>query len=845
LVIPVAPKSDAEAPYLLAVASTAPLPPLPGNAILVDPGWEILRGFQGVAAEALVDLRARHLEADQSQGELEHSPDAVRARARAYDAVLRQLRDSQRRSAHPYQRQARLQEELRTLRAQRDQALVQLRETNTELALIKASGLWRLGTAYRALFQRVAPPGSRRWTTYRRVRQFDDQPPAATPVEAHPPDPVPPLWTSTEPEVSIVLPVHNNWALTAACLRSLAVDDSTVDFEVIVVDDGSKDETRTLLPLVSGITTVRLDENRGFLQAVNQGLVATKGRFVILLNNDTSVWPGWLDALVETARNSPDVGVVGAKLVYPDGRLQEAGGIIFDNAQGLNFGRGDNPDAPMYNFTRDVDYCSGACLLVRREILDTLGGLDSRYDPAYYEDTDLAFAARGLGYRVVYQPGAVVTHIEGASCGTDLEAGLKRYQAVNREVFRSKWKEELKVQLPCDPQSIRAASWRSSAGRSLVIDGQIPTPDRDAGSRRMFELLQLLTELGFAVTFAAASPGVVYEGADEHRYAADLRQLGVEVLGDAAGIPDLLAQLGPRLRLAVLSRPSVAQAYLPVVRDVCPGAKVIYDTVDLHHLRELRRAGVESDPEAARAADHMRTVELELAQRSDVTFVVSEAERQILRTGAPGAALHVIPTIHRDADPGLPFGKRHGLLFVGAFPHLPNQDAACWLVEAILPLLRDRLPGVHTYIVGSSPPEEIHALASDTVHVVGWVPDLSDLYDRARVFVAPLRYGAGMKGKIGESMAHGLPVVTTRLGGEGMDLEHERDALLAESAEGLAESIARLYHEPRLWASLAANGRDTVLVKYSPPAVRSLLASSLTELGLLLPNPPEPGPGAN
>jgi O-antigen biosynthesis protein len=129
--------------------------------------------------------------------------------------------------------------------------------------------------------------------------------------------------------------------------------------------------------------------------------------------------------------------------------------------------------------------------------------------------------------------------------------------------------------------------------------------------------------------------------------------------------------------------------------------------------------------------------------------------------------------------------------------------------------------------------------------VVGWVPDLSDLYDRARVFVAPLRYGAGMKGKIGESMAHGLPVVTTRLGGEGMDLEHERDALLAESAEGLAESIARLYHEPRLWASLAANGRDTVLVKYSPPAVRSLLASSLTELGLLLPNPPEPGPGAN
>jgi len=183
-------------------------------------------------------------------------------------------------------------------------------------------------------------------------------------------------------------------------------------------------------------TLITLQHNSGFVHAVNAGIAAARGEFIVLLNNDTVVTPGWLDALVDRAKSDRRVGVVGAKLVYPDGRLQEAGGIVWRDGSAWNYGRYNDPDDPAYTLLADVDYCSGACLLVRADILNTLGGLDTRYVPAYYEDADLAFATRELGFRVVYEPKAVVCHIEGATSGRDIRTGAKRYQEVNQEDFR-------------------------------------------------------------------------------------------------------------------------------------------------------------------------------------------------------------------------------------------------------------------------------------------------------------------------------------------------------------------------------------------------------------------------
>lgn len=727
-----------------------------------------------------------------------------------YHKVLHALRTTQRAEDRFRRRHERLVEEVR--RASRDAST-----WKSKYFELEASVPIRIT-------QRLAPPGSMR---RRALRMF------ASPIKGRRPQPpvaqrltVPVIPMALEPEVSIVIPVHNHWEMTAACLCSIAEDVAAVGYEVIVVDDASVDETRTQLDDVIGINLVRLEENRGFLGAVNAGLELARGRYVVLLNNDTLVRPGWLDALVRTAETTESAGVVGAKLVYPDGRLQEAGGVVWRDGTGHNYGRDQDPEDPRFNFVREVDYCSGACLLVRRDLIRTLGGFDDRFSPAYYEDTDLCFAARKHGYRVLYQPAAVVCHVEGASHGTDVSSGVKQYQAINQGTFVEKWRAELEDQGEPGSTPVRLASWRTKAGRVVVVDHQIPMPDHDSGSRRMSELLYILTDLGFGVTF------VPQNGISIEKYRRVLQDRGIEVLGGPGDLDIYLQELGHHVRLGILSRPTVAWEILPMFRSLSPSARLIYDTVDLHYIRETRRAGIEEDSDADHSAQFHHDMEIALTRLCDETWVVSESERAILLQEDPNLRVSVVPNIHREEPPGPSFEHREGLLFVGSYPHDPNRDAAIWLVEEILPLVHDKIPDVPLYLAGSHPNEEIRALESNNVRVLGWVPDLEDLYHHTRVFVAPLRYGAGMKGKVGESLAYGLPVVTTSLGAEGMALEDGQDVLIGEDARSLADAIVRAYTDASLWARLASCGQQAINRQFSPVVVRGHIQDILSDAGL-------------
>jgi GT2 family glycosyltransferase/glycosyltransferase involved in cell wall biosynthesis len=708
----------------------------------------------------------------------------------------------------------------------------------------------RLMHRYGAWVERMAPPGKIRRRLYdrvagavRRVVLPSGEPPPddggvvvpAPPVVDDPPVAVPALPTTGQPDVSIVVPVHDHWDLTAGCLTSIAEDPASVGYEVIVVDDASTDETPGRLEQVAGVRVVRLDDNVGFLGATNAGIAAALGRYVVLLNNDTICRPGWLDALVATADSNPAIGVVGAKLVYPDGRLQEAGGIIWQDGSGHNYGRDQDADDPRFNFVRDVDYCSGACLLVRREILSALGGLDTRFSPAYYEDTDLCFSARAAGYRVVYQPAAVVCHLEGASHGTDVTSGVKQHQVVNQARFVDKWGAVLADHGEPAPASPRLSSWRRPAGRVLVVDHQIPTPDQDSGSLRMFELLLLLDDLGLGVTF------VPQDGVTVPRYRDALASLGVEVL-DGPGALDLyLKAVGPSLALVILSRPTVAWANYPMIRSLVPQATIVYDTVDLHYLRERARAAVEGGVAAQRSADYHYGIELSLVRLADQTWAVSPEERDALLLEEPGLRIAVVPNIHRDHSAGPSFAQRSGVLFVGNYTHHPNVDAARWLATEILPIVRAEVPDVTLHLAGANPTDEVQALAGDGVVVHGWVPSMDELYRQVRVSVAPLRFGAGMKGKVGESLAYGVPVVSTPTGAEGIGLRHGNGLVVAEDAAGLARSILGVHRDPTLWARLSANGRQTVARQYSPASVRVGLSQILAKLGVLtLPADGEP-----
>ena len=250
--------------------------------------------------------------------------------------------------------------------------------------------------------------------------------------------------TAANPLVTIVVPVHNNWDLTYSCLYSVLLNTHGISYEVIVADDASGDETKNITGHIGGIKVVRNEENLGFLRTCNRASREARGEYLLFLNNDTNVQHGWLKGLLDLFENDDSVGVAGSKLVYPDGRLQDAGGIVWNDGNCWIYGRWDDPQKAKYNEAKEMDYVSGACILVRRQLWEEIEGFDERYSPAYYEDADLALEARRRGFKVMYGPGSVVVHFEGVTCGRDVKKGTKRYQEINREKFFAKWQEVLK-----------------------------------------------------------------------------------------------------------------------------------------------------------------------------------------------------------------------------------------------------------------------------------------------------------------------------------------------------------------------------------------------------------------
>jgi len=646
------------------------------------------------------------------------------------------------------------------------------------------------------------------------------------------------------PLVSIVIPVWNKVDYTRRCLEKLIENTPPELFEVVIVDNASTDGTPELLELLEGDgKVIRNAKNEGFVVACNQGAAASSGKYVLFLNNDTAPQPGWLESLVSVAEQDATVGAVGSKLVYPDGSLQEAGGIIFSDASGWNFGKGMDPRDDEYNQAGEVDYCSGASLMVRRDLFDRLGGFDLRYAPAYYEDTDLCFGIRSMGFKVIYCPASEVVHYEGVTAGTSTSSGFKRYQEINRDKFFQKWRDELRRQPepPSPGRGPRSASRErrlvesTQKGAVLVVDPMMPAHDKCSGSLRLFRLLELMRHEGMHVTFIARN------GVGQLAYRRPLEEMGIEVF---ASDPERMSQIGyyvagPRVDLgrilgerrfdvAWLSFFYIAEQYLPWIRALSPRISIVADTVDVHFLRLMREAQLRNDAKAMASARELRAHELKIYGLCDLAVTVTEADGQELVRCGLKTPIAVVPNVHgAHAYPTPPFGEREGLVFVGGFRHPPNVDAMKWFVTEVLPRIRERVPGMTLRVVGSDPPDEVKALAGPGVTVTGFVPETGPHLDAARISIAPLRYGAGMKGKVGEALGRGLPVVTTSIGAEGMGLVNGEHVLVADDPQAFAEAVLRLYRDQALWTRLAAAGRAHVDANYGPGAVARSLAAIL------------------
>ena len=643
--------------------------------------------------------------------------------------------------------------------------------------------------------------------------------------------------------LSVVLPIYGQEAVTLRCLASLLQEQlrppaPNVELEILCVDDaspaGSLDQLAALIAECNDnrLQLVRQPDNLGYLRTCNHGASLATGELLCFLNNDTVVTPGWLSELIKTLEGFPDAGLVGPMLIYPDGRLQEAGGIVWRDGSAWNYGRDGDADDPAYGFCRDVDYISGACLVMRTELFRRIGGFDNRYAPAYYEDTDLAMAVKDLGYRVLMQPLAKVIHYEGISSGRDNDTGPKRFQERNARLFRSKWQRQLQSHAE-NGTAVWHERNRGRVGRILVMEASLPTPDRDAGSLYIYNLLNDLLALGWDVSYLPAD-NLLWQP----DYAIPLQRLGVEVLVHpwVASVPQLLEQRGDHYEAILVARPEIADRWLEAIKTHAPLARLLYYTHDLHYLRMERQRAIQPEAVSAAAIESMRRCEQRILDVVDgVLYLSSDEQRQAMEILRPRAAGFVLPPRVRCEAQPQPFHERQGVVFLGGFGHPPNTDAVLWYYHEVLPLLRQRVDTdsvPHLHVVGANPPPEIQALAGDGVTVHGYVANLAPLLGHLRVGVAPLRFGAGVKGKMLTTMAAGLPLVATSVAAEGLGLRDGLTVRLADDPKTFADAVIALHTSAELWDRQVEAASGHLEAGWGASVVRKRLAQALQGVGL-------------
>ena len=611
----------------------------------------------------------------------------------------------------------------------------------------------------------------------------------------------------------------NKVKLLRRCLESI-MKNTNCDFTICVVDQASTDGTGNYLnKLGDRIERISPEKNLGFVEGNNRVMEKYADRDIVLLNNDTEVKEGWLEAMIRRAYSDDSIGIVGAKLVYPDGKLQAAGCEIFSDASGREIGKFDDPQRWIYNQTADVDYCSGACLYVKRETLKKTGFFDTQFAPAYWEDTDLCFAARNAGFRVVYEPESEIVHHEGGSFGTTAARKSKssELQAANKPKFVKKWTAQLKKQR----SNVFQIPSVKGKEKILVIMPFLPIYDKAAGEMRWFHTLKILQKK-YQVVFLARNgqDGIKYINPLEeigitvyHTDQDRLRQLGCEMHGPIwIDFPQILKSND--FKAVIVGFWHMTSQYYGDIKRYAPRAKLIIDSFDVSFLREQRKAELSGKDSELWHAQEIKRIELNWYRKADMVLTVTERDREVLLQEEPSLNIGISTDIH----PLPPFEWKSGrkdLVYIGNFQHNPNEDAVLYFTKEILPLIHEKLPDVQFNIVGNAPTSRVKGLASDKVNVTGFVPEITPWLQECSICVVPLRYGAGLKGKVGQAMAAGAPQVSTSIGVEGMGMVHEKDVLIADTAEGFAREVIRLYRDEKLQRELAENARNLVAEAYS------------------------------
>ncbi|TDV50885.1 glycosyltransferase [Actinophytocola oryzae] len=628
------------------------------------------------------------------------------------------------------------------------------------------------------------------------------------------------------PRLTFVLVSYGGRDLVVRCLELLA-EHTDVPYRVIVADSASPDGTgEWLAENLTGATVLRMPTNLGFGAGGNLAVRHADTELLCFLNADIEVTEGWLEPLLAFLDRHPSVAAVSPLLVNPDGSVQEAGSVIGGDGWCRAVDEG-----PL--FTHEVDYASAACLVVRRAAFLAAGGFSPEYEIAYFEDVDLMLSLRAQGWQTWVEPASKVVHQRHGSSSSARATELMR---LNHETFTRRWPHELADRVPVvglDEHPHRKWWLRDQLApyRVLLIDDRVPQPDRGRGDGRTMAVVNAWREADprARVTFFAVSP----ERAEQ--VAPALAARGIEVVW---GVDDPARWSVGRAGLydvVVVFRPHNFVGYGEPIARAQPQAVKVYDAEALFHRRPEQHFGTATEVPERRAwavqADALRRQEVEAFTWADVAVCVSEEEAHWARRVAPGAEVHVAcyPAAVPETVPG--WDSRRDIVFFGGFdstPRTPNEFAVLELAELVLPPLRERHPDLRMRVVGADPSPAVLALDGPTIEVVGKVPDPRPLLESALLHVVPMHYGAGVKIKFVDSMAAGLPFVTTPVGGEGLHLGWTARHLVGASSAELVELCHRLLTDPVLWTEVQQGLLEICRTHFSPAEFRRSMRDVLT-----------------
>ena len=672
------------------------------------------------------------------------------------------------------------------------------------------------------------------------------------------------LHANSSPQVSFILTVYNNPLMAARALIDMfRFSREVVSAEFIIVDDGSDVDMFILTNLVknlkyyfsSRIVFSRNSIRQGYGFSNNKAFMMAKGQFLMILNSDVKIYPGCFSLMLWTMQNFNQTGMVGPLMLSGDGLVSESGGHLFQRGLPANYGRGLKVlDLPLKH-AREVDYISAACVLVRREAIVDKFLFDPTFAPAYFEDTDLAVRILLAGWRVFVQPLAVVEHFEGSTISRDEK---NRLMKKNQYLFSSKHATALEslcsveALTDCQPD-LRNAMGVSFAHRHtqvLFLDYIAPQFDKDSGSFRLLKILQILLSFRLQVYFeplaAFGSP----------RYLINLLAQGVYYMKPGTTLTLSQSIMPCPWKLIFIARKEVYELHYDYILKFCPMSHILFDTVDLHFLREKRAFKVEF---AKRQADNLelrdwsvkKQLEIKFSEDNEmafiknasVAFVVSQVEIDLLARRNITKNVVLLSNIYNvpktNAATETDFSHRHGGIFVGSSCHTPNIDAMTYIVNEIL----DLLPSSFILHIVSSQTTvcPLPNFISDHKKVVMYKDisdvDLIDLHSRVLFLLAPLRYGAGVKGKVNFALLHGVPVIASRIAVEGMHLHHETNVLLANSSQEYANSILRLSTDANLWKKISINGMDVMRNFFSVDVASKTILSVLASFNMSLLEP--------